>query len=176
MLATTTASPATGRGFKVRRITAEALPRVADLIDHLAFLAMIGLAVTSIGNLGPAWAQLNDGAFTVAVFALFGASRFVEGLFTSVSDALDPGTTDGDPAHLAACVLRGLASDLDNGADNDDVRIAIQDSRVLAEAGDLLFTLAVNYRASGDPEPSAAFGTAADHVYRAARELGDKQV
>lgn len=176
MFATTTTRPATGRGRHVRRIATVGLTDAADLLDNLAFLVMIGLAVTSIGNVGPAWAQLDDGSFAVAVFALYGAARVIEGLFNSLADAVNPDSGDGDPAYLVAIALRGLASDVDNGADADDVLMALQDSRVLAEMGDVLSTLAVHSLDDGELEEANAQYAAAGHLYRAARELGDKQL
>lgn len=164
------------QAHRIRRTTARTLHGAASLADNIAALVAIVIAVTSLFGIGPAWAQRSTTGVVLLVLAAFGAARLSDQMLTDIADAIDPDSYDGDRTFLAATVLRDVASDVDNGADLDDVRIAIQDSRVLAELRDLLSVVALHQIEEQQELEANAFNEAAEHVEAAARTLGDKQL
>lgn len=171
--------PAGGRGTKALRLTTHALRRVGDLVGAVTTWTATGLVVAWMANDVFEFTPLLDVTGNMAILLLLaaaGAAAVIESMAYDIADRIDPDTRDGDDLWDAVKVLNQNVADISQGADYDDVRLALQASGVLPALFALTASLRDEYANDGEMEEASALSNTAALVRAAAESFGHKDL
>lgn len=156
-----------------RRLTVRALKRARRLTDPAAsatLLVMVGLWLT---HTGPAWlTTASDWTVLLYAVAVLGIKTTADAVAECLIELIDPDRWDGDITFELAEGLTQLRSDIDNGADIDDVLDSLRASNLVPELLSTLRNLAAEYAARGDDEENQRLLAAVLHLRNADKTIG----
>ncbi|MEU0287503.1 hypothetical protein [Streptomyces sp. NPDC006147] len=168
-----------GRALRALRRTTHILRLVGDHITTVAagvvgagFLAYM---VNDVTEFAPVL-TITDNMAMLLILATWGAALLVKGFAYEIADRIDPDSRDGDDLWEATTVLRDTVEDLTNGADYDDIRLALQASQVLPALHELTVHLRGAYAQDGEMEEAAALSDTVALVRAAAESMGHRDL
>lgn len=168
-----------GRALQALRRTTLVLRLVGDYIGIVAVGAVAVGVVAWMANDVVEFAPVLNVTANVAillVLATWGAARLIEGLAYDIADRIDPDLRDGDNLWDATTVFQANAADLAEGANYDDIRLALQDSQVLPALYGLTEQLRNEYAKDGEMEEASALGDTAALIRAAAQSFGHHDI
>ncbi|MEW2265933.1 hypothetical protein ACGF5T_33470 [Streptomyces sp. NPDC047853] len=110
------------------------------------------------------------------ILATWGAALLVKGFAYDIADRIDPDSRDGDDLWEATTALRDTVEDITNGANYDDIRLALQASQVLPALHELTVHLRGAYAQDGEMEEAAALSDTVALVRAAAESMGHRDL
>ncbi|MEV6425001.1 hypothetical protein [Streptomyces sp. NPDC051662] len=168
-----------GRALRARRHTARVLHLVGDHIGTLAIgvvgAGVVAWIVNDIVEFAPVL-NVTEGVAVLLVLAVWGAARMVEGFAYDAADRIDPDSRDGDDLWDATTAFQGTVEDLANGANYDDIRLALQASNALPALHGLTVQLRNAYAQDGEMEEAAALSDTAALIRAAAESMGHRDL
>ncbi|MFJ3183950.1 hypothetical protein ACIPJN_36945 [Streptomyces sp. NPDC086796] len=167
------------RALRARRHTTRVLHLVGDHIGTVALgavgVAVVARIVNDIVEFAPVL-NVTDGVAVLLVLAVWGAARLVEGFAYDIADRVDPDSRDGDDLWDVTTALRANVEDITNGADYDEIRLALQTSKTLPALYELTVQLRNAYAQDGEMEEASALSDTAALVRAAAESLGHRDI
>ncbi|MFC9803301.1 hypothetical protein ACFWGE_21520 [Streptomyces bacillaris] len=168
-----------GRALRARRHITHGLRLVGDHVSTLAVVvAGVGVAVWIANDIVEFAPVLNitDGMAALLILATWGAALLVKGLAYSAADRIDPDSRDGDELWEATTVFKDAVEDLANGANYDNIRLALQASNALPALYELTVQLRTAYAQDGEMDEAAALSDTAALVRAAAQSFGHRDI
>ncbi len=161
------------RNVIVRRFVTRTLRRIADSSDVFFTSGLLALTVLWFAHAGPAWiAQATDWQLIGYGVILYGINRLFDGVVEGIADALDPDRFDGDIFFEMSESLRALRTDIENGADTDDVLDSLVASRVIEELISTVRGTSQQFAARGDEDQVQRLMAVVLHLRNADENLG----
>ncbi|MGW5042143.1 hypothetical protein ACWEQK_28700 [Streptomyces parvulus] len=168
-----------GRALQALRRTTHVLRLVGDHVSTVAvgFICAGALAwmVNDVTEFAPVLTITGNMAILLAL-ATAGAALLVKGFADDIADRIDPDRRDGDDLWEATTALRDAVEDVTNGADYDDIRLALQASQVLPALHELTVHLRGAYAKDGEMEEAAALSDTVALVRAAAESMGHRDL
>ncbi|MEU2098705.1 hypothetical protein ABZ741_21250 [Streptomyces globisporus] len=168
-----------GRALRARRHITHGLRLLGDHIGNLA-IAVIGVGVAAritndIVEFAPVL-NIADGMAVLLILATWGAALLVAGFAYYAADLIDPDSRDGDDLWDATTAFKDTVEDLTNGANYDDIRLALQASNALPALYELTVQLRTAYAQDGEMDEAAALSDTAALVRAAAQSFGHRDI
>ncbi|MBC2869836.1 hypothetical protein [Streptomyces mexicanus] len=168
-----------GRALRARRCTTRVLRLVGDHISTVA-VGVVGAGalawmINHVTEFAPVL-NITDNMAILLILATWGTAHLVKGFAYDVADGIDPDARDGDDLWKAATAFRDTAEDITNGANYDDIRLALQTSQVLPALHELTVHLRGAYALDGEMEEAAALSDTVALVRVAAESLGHRDL
>ncbi len=160
------------RTTHVLRLVGDHITTVAAGVVGAGFLAYM---VNDVTEFAPVL-TITDNMAMLLILATWGAALLVKGFAYEIADRIDPDSRDGDDLWEATTVLRDTVEDLTNGADYDDIRLALQASQVLPALHELTVHLRGAYARDGEMEEAAALSDTVALVRAAAESMGHRDL
>lgn len=164
-----------GRVLRARRRTTRVLRVVGDHVQVVTLAAIaIGVVAWMVNDVAEFAPVLNvtDGVAILLILAAWGTARVVEGCAYDVADLIDPDSRDGDDLWDATTAFRANSEDITNGADYDDIRLALQASLVVPALHELTVQLRNAYAQDGEMEEASALSDTAALLRAVAESMG----
>ncbi|WP_055689232.1 hypothetical protein [Streptomyces prasinus] len=168
-----------GRALRVLRRTTHVLRLVGDHVSTVA-VGVVGAGVLTwmvndVTEFVPVL-TITDNMAMLLVLATWGAALLVKGFAYDIADRIDPDGRDGDDLWEATTALRDAVEDITNGANYDDIRLALQASQVLPTLHELTVHLRGAYAQDGEMEEAAALSDTVALVRAAAESMGHRDL
>ncbi|MGW3414579.1 hypothetical protein [Streptomyces sp. NPDC000888] len=168
-------------GFtKALRLTTRVLRLVGDHTGTVAvWTAAVGVVVwmaNDVAGFAPVLDRFTAGDMILLLLALAGGITLVEAIAFGAANALDPDARDGDDLWDAVQVINRNLVDISQGADYDDVRIALQTSGVLPALHALTTSLRDEYANDGEMEEASALSDTTALIRSAAESFGHRDL
>ncbi|MFI8177965.1 hypothetical protein ACIF6H_32245 [Streptomyces microflavus] len=168
-----------GRALRARRHLTHGLRLLGDHIGNLA-ITVIGVSVAAritndIVEFAPVL-NIADGMAVLLILATWGAALLVTGFAYYAADLIDPDSRDGDDLWDATTAFKDTVEDLTNGANYDDIRLALQASNALPALYELTVQLRTAYAQDGEMDEAAALSDTAALVRAAAQSFGHRDI
>lgn len=160
------------RTTRILRLVGDHVPTVAAGVVAAGVLAW---TVNDVTEFAPVLSITHNMAMLL-VLATWGAALLVKNLVHVIADVINPDSRDGDSLWEATTALRDTVEDITNGADYDDVRLALQASQVLPALHELTVQLRGAYARDGEMEEAAALSDTAALVRAAAESMGHRDL
>ncbi|MBL1086801.1 hypothetical protein JK359_33390 [Streptomyces actinomycinicus] len=161
------------RNVIVRRFVTRALRRAVDGSDLFFSSALLVLAVLWFAHTGPTWiAKATDWQMIGYGVILYGANRLYDGVVEGIANTLDPDRFDGDVLFEMSESLRALRTDIETGADTDNVLDSLVASRVIEELSGTVRSISQQYAALGDEDEVQRLMAVVLHLRHADENLG----
>ncbi|MFE0453129.1 hypothetical protein ACFW2D_17950 [Streptomyces sp. NPDC058914] len=170
-----------GRGRAVRALcrTSYVLRLVGDYVGTVTVGAVAVAAVAWMANdvheFAPAL-NVTSGVAILLILAAWGSARLIESFAYDAADRIDPGVRDGDDLWDATKAFQANVRDITEGADYDDIRIALQASQVLPALHGLTVQLRNAYAKDGEMEEASALSDTVALLHAAAESLGHRDI
>ncbi len=163
----------TSRSAVARRYTTRVLRDAADVSSGFYGAGLLALTVLWVTHSGPAWIAGASAIDTIAYAAILGTSVYMFGWLAELAaDALDPDAFDGDVLFEMATSMRQLHTDIEQGADPDDVHDSLVASRLIEETTITVRGLSQVYAARGDEDKVQQLMAVILHLRKADEVLG----
>lgn len=166
---------ADGRALRALRRTTHVLRLVGDHIGNVAVstvaVGVVAWMVNTLAEFAPVL-NITDGVAILLVLATWGAALLLKGFAYDIADRIDPDLRDGDDLWDATQVFQANSADLAEGADYDDIRLALQASQVLPALYGLTEQLRNEYAKDGEMEEAAALSDTVALLRAAAQSFG----
>ncbi|WP_328418419.1 hypothetical protein OG542_40380 (plasmid) [Streptomyces violaceus] len=170
---------ADGRALRALRRTTHVLRLVGDHVSTVAAgvvgAGVLAWMVNDVTEFAPVL-TITDNMAMLLVLATWGAALLVKGFAYDTADRIDPDSRDGDDLWEATTAFRDTVEDITNGADYDDIRLALQASQVLPALHELTVHLRGAYAQDGEMEEAAALSDTAALVRAAAESMGHRDL
>ncbi|MEU5483505.1 hypothetical protein [Streptomyces mirabilis] len=164
-----------GRALRARQHITHGLRLLGDHIGTVAIVvAGAGVAariVNSIVEFAPVL-NVTDGMAALLILAVWGAALLVKGFAYDIADRIDPDLRDGDDLWDATKVFQANAADIAEGANYDDIRLALQASQVVPALHGLTVLLRNAYAQDGEMEEASALSDTAALLRAVAESMG----
>ncbi|MFD5588792.1 hypothetical protein ACFWII_33930 [Streptomyces sp. NPDC127063] len=170
---------ADGRALRALRHTTHVLRLVGDYVSTVAAGVALAGALAWVANDVTEFTpvlNITNAMAALLILATWGAALLVKGLAYDVADRIDPDARDGDDLWEATTALRDTVEDITNGANYDDIRLALQASQVLPALHELTVHLRGAYAQDGETDEAAALSDTAALVRAAAESLGHRDL
>lgn len=168
-----------GRALRALRLTVRVLRLVGDHAGNVG-VGVVAAAVLAwmVNDVVEFTTVLNitSGRAILLILAAWGTARLIEAAAYDVADWIDPDSRDGDDLWDVTTALRANAEDITNGANYDDIRLALQTSEVLPALHGLTVLLRSAYAQDGEMEEAAALSDTAALVRAAAESMGHRDL
>ncbi|MFE4539628.1 hypothetical protein ACFRKB_31960 [Streptomyces scopuliridis] len=166
-----------GRALRALRRTTHVLRLVGDHVGTVTVgavtVAVAAWMVNDVTEFAPVL-NVTENVAILLILAAWGTARLIESFAYDIADRIDPDTRDGDDLWEIAQDIQQIARDVRTGADHDDVRLAVQCSRVLPAVEQLLGAIGDLYDEEGEEDEASAAYNAALCVRGAAGHVGEK--
>ncbi|GHI98211.1 hypothetical protein TPA0906_00770 [Streptomyces olivaceus] len=116
------------------------------------------------------------GGAILLILAARGTVRLIETATSGIAARIDPDSRDGDDLWDVTTALRANAEAITNGANYDDIRLALQTSEVLPALHGLTVQLRSAYAQEGEMEEAAALSDTVALVRAAAESMGHRDL
>lgn len=170
---------ADGRALRALRRTTLVLRLVGDHVSTVAVgvvgAGVLAWMVNDVTEFAPVL-TITDNMAMLLVLATWGAALLVKGFAYDIADRIDPDSRDGDDLWEATTALRDTVEDITNGANYDDIRLALQASQVLPALHELTVHLRGAYAQDGEMEEAAALSDTVALVRAAAESMGHRDL
>ncbi|MEH0589826.1 hypothetical protein QA942_39675 [Streptomyces sp. B21-106] len=166
---------ARGRALRALRLTVRALRLVGDHAGNVGISALLAAVIAwMVNDVVEFTTVLNvtSGKAILLILATWGAARLIEAAAYDVADWIDPDSRDGGDLWDATTAFRDSVEDITNGADYDDIRLALQASLALPALHELTVQLRNAYAQDGEMEEASALSDTAALVRAAAESMG----
>ncbi|MEU2380375.1 hypothetical protein [Streptomyces misionensis] len=167
------------RTLRALRRTTHVLRLVGDHVPTVAIGAIGAGALAWMVNRVTEFAPVLDLTEYMAdllILATWGMALLIKSFVYDVADRIDPDARDGDDLWKAATSFQDTAEDIINGADYDDIRLALQASQVLPALHGLTVQLRNAYALDGEIEEAAALSDTVALVRAAAESMGHRDL
>lgn len=169
---------ADGHGRALRRTT-HVLRLVGDHVSTVAVgvvgAGVLAWMVNDVTEFAPVLTITGNMAMLL-VLATWGAALLVKGFAYDIADRIDPDGRDGDDLWEATTAFRDAVEDITNGANYDDIRLALSASQVLPALHELTVHLRGAYAQDGEMEEAAALSDTVALVRAAAESMGHRDL
>lgn len=170
---------ADGRALRALRRTTHALRLVGDHVSTVAVgvvgAGVLAWMVNDVTEFAPVL-NITDNMAMLLVLATWGTALLIKGFAYYVADRIDPDARDGDDLWDATTALRDTVEDITNGANYDDILLALQASQVLPALHELTVHLRGAYAQDGEMEEAAALSDTVALVRAAAESMGHRDL
>lgn len=167
------------RTLRALRRTTHVLRLVGDHISTVAVgvvgAGVLGWMVNDVTGFASVL-TITDNMAILLVLATWGTALLIKALAYDVADRIDPDACDGEDLWDAATVFRDTVEDITNGANYDDIRLALQASQVLPALHELTVHLRGAYAQDGEMEEAAALSDTVALVRAAAESMGHRDL
>ncbi|WP_351233856.1 hypothetical protein [Streptomyces sp. NPDC002133] len=161
------------RFVPARRFTVRALRHALMRTDSAASITMVIMVALWATQTGPSWlTTASDWTLLLYAVAIVGTKAAIDFLTEFIISLVDPDRWDGDIAYEIAQGFTQLRTDIDNGADIDDVLDGLSASHLVPELLGTLRTLAAAYAARGDEDENQRLLAAVLHLRNADKNIG----
>lgn len=168
-----------GRALRTLRRTTHVLRLVGDHVSTIAAgvigAGVLAWMVNDVTEFAPVL-TITDNMAMLLVLATWGAALLVKGFAYDIADRIDPDSRDGDDLWDATTAFRDAVEDITNGANYDDIRLALQASQVLPALYALTAQLCLEYAKEQELEEAAALSDTAALVRAAAESMGHRDL
>ncbi|MCT9142421.1 hypothetical protein [Streptomyces violarus] len=172
------AAPAGSRGTKARRLSARIAWETSERVTGLAFgvflLAFVGGVVNKYSGALPVYDDVTGTDMGIFFLALWGGAKVLEALADEFAEWINPDARDGDLLFAVAAQIEQVTSDVRQGADYDDVRLALQSSNLTPGLYALATVLRDEYAREGEMEEASALSDTAALARAVAISLGHR--
>jgi hypothetical protein len=168
-----------GRALRALRRTTHVLRLVGDYVSAVWLCGIVVGALAwmanSVSEFTPVL-NMTANMVILLVLATWATAQWIEGCAYEVADRIDPDSRDGDDLWEATTALRDAVEDITNGANYDDIRLALQASQVLPALHELTVHLRGAYAQDGEMEEAAALSDTVALIRAAAESMGHRNL
>ncbi|GHB75890.1 hypothetical protein GCM10010331_74670 [Streptomyces xanthochromogenes] len=168
-----------GRALRARRLTVRVLRLVGIHAGNVTigaiYAAVIAWMVNDVVEFTTVL-NITSNRVILLILAAWGTTQLIRAAAYDIADRVDPDRRDSDDLWDVAAALRANAQDITNGADYDEIRLALQTSEVLPALHGLTARLRGAYAQDGEMEEASALSDTTALIRAAAESLGHREL